>query len=225
MKVVSTPERDELLHPVCTFLSCRSPAEWVEQAAADIDSLLLDHATLELKAAQQAQKLIWKYGAAPQDSRLGASFRARLIDRMSRLAREELRHFEQVVAIIRRRGGDYRAISASRYAGALHALADTGEPGALVDSLIVGAIIEARSCERFASLIEPLGSSDPVLARFYGSLLRAEARHFEDYLALAREAAGDDPGRRVVRFLERDRELIESADRELRFLGGVPAAH
>jgi len=209
------------LSAVFGFLRCRTPAAWAEQAVCDLDTLLADHASLELKAAQQAQRLIWKYGAgsAAQDVP-DAALRSRLMHRMSRLAREELRHFEQVVAIIERRGGRFLAISPSRYAAALHAAARKTEMPALADQLLIGAIIEARSCERFSSLLEPLAAVDPELADFYASLLRSEARHFEDYLALARAVADPDFDTRLEVLLALDAELVSSADTELRFHSG-----
>jgi tRNA-(ms[2]io[6]A)-hydroxylase len=210
---------------VLSFLRCRSPQEWVVGAIAELDILLLDHASLELKAAQQAQKLIWKYGAVQRrdQQRLDDDLRRQLNHRMSRLAREELRHFEQVSELLERRGVSFVAVSPSRYAAGLHALARRGEPDALIDALLIGAIIEARSCERFFSLIEPLRTVDPELASFYASLLKSEARHFEDYLRLARAVAADRIEDRLDRLLERDAELITSADTELRFHSGPPA--
>jgi tRNA-(ms[2]io[6]A)-hydroxylase len=213
--------------PVIAFLPCRTPVDWVLQAVDRIDELLHDHASLELKAAQQAQRLISRYGAARTRAGriLSDRFRSTLINRMSRLAREELRHFEQVVAIIERRGGRYRAVSPSRYAAGLHELAHSRDPEALVDALLIGAVIEARSCERFFSLIDRAGTGlDPVIAGFYASLLRSEARHFEGYLSLARSAAGSDISGRLDVFLARDRELVETPDTELRFLSGPPPA-
>lgn len=213
--------------PVLAFLRCRTPAAWVEQAVEQIDQLLQDHASLELKAAAQAQKLINRYGAA--DQRPGRIFsddlRSALINHLSRLAREELRHFEQVVAIIEQRGGRYAAISPSRYAAGLHRLARTTEPESLLDALLIGAVIEARSCERFFSLVErnDLGI-DTAIVRFYRSLLRSEARHFEDYLSLARTAASVDISERLEIFLARDRQLVEEPDVELRFLSGPLAS-
>lgn len=210
---------------VLEFLRCRTPRSWVDAAVLNLDTLLLDHASLELKAAQQAQKLIRRYGGGPHGQALAADeLRSRLVNRMSRLAREELRHFEQVVALIEKRGGRYRNVSPSRYAAALHALARKQGPGTLVDSLVIGAIIEARSCERFFSLIERPGCVDESITEFYRVLLRSEARHFGDYLALARDAAGFAVSDRIERFLEKDAELVGSPDTELRFLSGTPDA-
>lgn len=211
--------------PALSFLRCATPVAWIAQAVADPATLLADHASLELRAAQQAQKLIAKYAARrraePPD--LPDAFRSRLVNKMSRLAREELRHFEQVVARIERRGTCFVAVPPSRYAAGLHALTRRGEPGALVDALIVGAVIEARSCERFSSLVGPLGAVDGELARFYGSLLKSEARHFEDYLSLAAAVPGNDLATRVEVFLSRDAALVESPDVELRFFSGPVA--
>jgi tRNA-(ms[2]io[6]A)-hydroxylase len=210
---------------VLGFLRCRTPDAWVERAAADLETLLADHATLELKAAQQAQKLIRKYGGSRGDSlALSDAFRSRLMHRMSRLAREELRHFEQVVALIEQRGQRYTALSPSRYAGGLHELARNGEPAALIDALIIGAVIEARSCERFYSLVSTSCGLDESIAKFYRSLLRSEARHFEDYLALARAVDSGDITARIDACLERDAELVLSDDTRFRFHSGNPSA-
>lgn len=211
---------------VLAFLRCRTPADWIAQAVSDPARLLRDHASLELKAAQQAQTLIRRYGAAPArgPDPLPAGFRSRLVHRMSRLAREELKHFEQVLVRIEARGGRLTSQSASRYAGGLHALIRKGEPAALVDALIIGAIIEARSCERFFSLLAPLQERDGELAEFYASLLRSEARHFEDYLKLAALPGDPEFDARIETLLRRDAELIEQPDPELRFHSGPPVA-
>ena len=212
------------IDPVLGFLHCRTPGAWIERAVTELDTLLADHASLELKAAQQAQKLIRKYGSSRPGDRLGLSdsFRSRLVHKMSRLAREELRHFEQVVALIEQRGRVYTALSPSRYAAGLHELARNVEPDALVDALIIGAVIEARSCERFFSLVSAPDGLDEHLAKFYASLLRSESRHFQDYLALARAAASGDIESRVETFLERDATLVASEDGSFRFHSGVP---
>jgi tRNA-(ms[2]io[6]A)-hydroxylase len=210
--------------PVLAFLRARTPDAWVAAAVAGIDTLLLDHAALELRAAQQAQKLIARYGTAGRSGgRLDASMRLRLLRKLSRLAREELRHFEQVIELLAERQIRYDTVSASRYARELHREIRNDEPGRCVDTLIVGAIIEARSCERFYALLPQLAPEDPSLAKFYASLLRSEARHFEDYLLLARQAAGNDCAERVDRFLDLDATLVSSPDSPVRFHSGPPA--
>ena len=147
---------------------------------------------------------------------------ARLAHRLSRLAREELRHFEQVLAIIEARGYDYPQLTAARYASGLRALVAKDEPLRLVDTLLVGALIEARSCERFAALIPAV---DDTLARFYAGLLRSEARHFQDYLQLATALApGVDVEARLAPLRAREAQLISSPDAQLRFHSGPPDA-
>lgn len=209
---------------VLSFLHCRTPAAWVQRAITDLDTLLSDHASLELKAAQQAQKLIRRYGSDRRNRSaiLSRSLRSQLVHKMSRLAREELRHFEQVIALIEQRGGSYATVSPSRYAAGLHELARRSEPDALVDALIIGAVIEARSCERFFSLVSAPHGLEEAVANFYKSLLRSEARHFEDYLALARAVDSGDVEERIGIFLKRDAELVLAADEHLRFHSGVP---
>lgn len=196
--------------PILAFLPCATPAAWIEGALEHPDILLVDHANCEKKAASTALNLMYRYVEHPS-----------LLDKLSRLAREELRHFEQVIAIMRRRGVDYPQLSAARYAGELRGAVRTHEPGRLVDTLLVGAIIEARSCERFAALVPVL---DAELAAFYGSLLRSESRHFTDYLRLAEQLGSkEEVARRLPLLLERERVLIESPDPEFRFHSGVPA--
>lgn len=170
--------------------------------------LLIDHAHCEKKAAGTALSLLYRYVDRP-----------RLLDKLSRLAREELRHFEQVLELMRAEGVEYAHLSASRYAGGLRALVRSGEPDRLVDTLLVGAIVEARSAERFAGLAERF--PDP-LGRFYGRLLESEARHFKDYLDLARRYAETPFDGQLETLLDRERELIESPDPEFRFHSGVP---
>jgi tRNA-(ms[2]io[6]A)-hydroxylase len=192
------------------FLPCETPRAWIDWALAHQATLLVDHANCEKKAASTALNLMYRYVE-----------HYRLLARLSRLAREELRHFEQVIALMQARGIDYPQLSAARYAGELRALVRTHEPGRLVDTLLVGAIIEARSCERFAALASEL---DEELAGFYRSLLKSEARHFIDYLTLAEEVSSPaEVARRLPPLLARERELIESPDEVFRFHSGVPA--
>jgi len=195
---------------VNSFLHCKTPDAWCEKAVQNLDVLLIDHANCEKKAASTALNLMYRHPEHTQ-----------LILRLSKLAREELRHFEQVVAILKDRNITYAQISSSRYAGELRADVRSHDPARLVDILIVSAIVEARSCERFSRLIDVL---DEELAEFYRSLLKSEARHFRVYLDFAHEAAeGADISARVDHFLERDRALIESPDENFRFHSGVPA--
>jgi tRNA-(ms[2]io[6]A)-hydroxylase len=192
------------------FLPCATPEAWLQAACNDLPTLLIDHANCEKKAAATAVNLLYRYVERPE-----------LIWRMSRLAREELRHFEQVTSLMAQRGIAYRQLNSARYAGGLHRHIRSHEPARLIDTLIVGALIEARSCERFARLAPRL---DAELGRFYRGLLASEARHFQSYLALAQQYADEPIDERVAHFVEVERELIESPDTELRFHSGPPAA-
>ena len=204
---MSAPVPD--LSAIHEFLLCPTPDAWVEAALAEPEVMLVDHANCEKKAAGTALNLMFRY-----------LNNFELLHKMSRLAREELRHFEQVLAIMEKRGIEYPHISASRYAAGLREQVRSAEPGRLVDTLICGAIIEARSCERFARIAPRL---DEELQKFYLSLLKSEARHFRDYLALAQKATDEDIEPRVQHLLQVERELVEGDDGEFRFHSGVPA--
>lgn len=194
------------LDDIHSFLPCRTPRGWIDDALAHQDLLLIDHAHCEKKAASTALSLMYRYVDNTD-----------LLNKMSRLAREELRHFEQVLAIMKKRGVTYDHLTPARYAAGLRQAVRSEDPGRLVDVLIVGAIIEARSCERFAALAPYL---DDKLAEFYTSLLKSEARHYQDYLKLAEQAAGESIDDRVATFLAIEQDLIEAPDSEFRFHSG-----
>nr|WP_218644057.1 tRNA isopentenyl-2-thiomethyl-A-37 hydroxylase MiaE [Pseudomonas gingeri] len=192
------------------FLGCRTPDGWVRAALADQETLLIDHKNCEFKAASTALSLIAKYHSHVD-----------LINLMSRLAREELVHHEQVMRLMKRRKIELRQLSAGRYASGLRKVVRSHEPVKLVDTLVVGAFIEARSCERFEALVPHL---DEELGKFYFGLLKSEARHFQGYLKLAyQHGDADDIGRVIEKVRAVEQELIESPDIEFRFHSGVPA--
>ena len=191
-------------------LLCATPAEWVAAARENLDILLIDHANCEKKAAATAMNLIFRYGERLPE----------LQDGLSKLAREELRHFEQVTRIMRRRGVAYKPLTASRYAEGLRRHLRKHEPQRLTDLLVIGAFIEARSCERFAILVPVL---DEDLAEFYRGLHAAEARHFRLYLGMARKYDSGDVDERVKMIADAEAELIRSEDEVFRFHSGVPA--
>ena len=151
----------------------------------------------------------------------GTPYGQDLIDKMVLLIKEELHHFYQVLEIMEEYGIAYENITSSRYAKGLLRHVQTHEPATLVDKLICGAYIEARSCERFARLA-PL--VDKRLGDFYVSLLRSEARHYQDYLTLAEEIAGSDISERVTFFGQVEAELISSPDSDFKFHSGSPAS-
>jgi tRNA 2-(methylsulfanyl)-N6-isopentenyladenosine37 hydroxylase len=149
---------------------------WTTQALAHIDEILVDHAHCEKKAASTAISLIFRYPERPS-----------LMVPLARLAREELAHFEEVIAVLRDRGGEFRRLPPSPYAARLTAAVRTHEPARLLDTLLCCALIEARSCERMTLLAAAL--DDPALKKLYRGLLACEARHFDTYLDLARDLA------------------------------------
>ncbi|WP_447556208.1 tRNA isopentenyl-2-thiomethyl-A-37 hydroxylase MiaE [Vreelandella sp. EE22] len=201
---------DDLLPPSLNdFLACQTPDAWLEWALVNPETLLIDHAQCEKKAASTAMNLLYRYVGQPL-----------LLSKMSQLAREELLHFEQVVGLMERRGVAYTHLSASRYAEGLRRHLRSNDPERLIDVLIIGALIEARSCERFARLIPYL---DEELARFYRTLVKSEGRHFEDYLLLAQQQTPDAIDDRIAFFVAREAELITSPDTAFRFHSGVPA--
>lgn len=198
--------------PVARFLGTPTPAAWVAEACTRIPELLHDHANCELKAASTALGFIYRY---PE--------RTQLVQRMSRLAREELRHFEQVRKLMAQMEVPFEYVSPSRYAGTLRQAVRDGEPARLLDMLLVGALIEARSCERFAALVPHLPDA---LGRFYAGLLASEARHFEHYLQLARHECEADESVLAARLAELqavEATLVNTPDRQFRFHSGAPA--
>lgn len=195
------------LEKIQEFLPCQTPDKWLENALDNPALTLIDHANCEKKAASTALNLIYRY-----------TDNFELMNKMSKLAREEMRHFEQVIGIMKRRNIGYQHVSASRYAAGLRDLARTDDPGKLIDVLIIGAFIEARSCERFARLAPYL---DAELEQFYTSLLKSEGRHYQDYLGLAKKAAKNESiDERIIMFAEAERQLIEQPDTEFRFHSG-----
>lgn len=201
---------DAIVDEIQGFLRVPTPEAWVRHALGDLPTLLIDHANCEYKAAATGMSLISRYRDNVQLQRL-----------MARLVREEMLHYEQVLVFMQRFGVSYTALTASRYARTLRESVRSDEPARLMDVLIVGAIVEARSCERFAALYPHLPDS---LGKYYRSLLRSEGRHYQDYLTLARRC-GDvtDVSERLEVFLALDAQLIQSSDTEFRFHSGIPS--
>ena len=191
------------------LLGCATPRTWVKAALAHPDVLLVDHANCEKKAAATALNLMFSYGERLPE----------LQDVLSKVAREELRHFEQVTRIMRRRHIAHQPLTAGRYAEGLRRHLRKKDPDRLTDLLVIGAFIEARSCERFRALTPVL---DEELSAFYRGLDAAEARHFGLYLRMAEKYGADDVTERVRKFREVEAELIKSEDTLFRFHSGVP---
>ena len=188
----------------------RAPTDpaWFDLAVARTGDLLLDHANCEKKAASTALALMFAY---PEDFELA--------NRMSRLAREELRHFEMVQRVMTERGVAFRRMSPSRYAQGLRRCLGRREPERRRDLLICGALIEARSHERFVGLIERLSAP---LAEFYGALAAAESRHAGLYVRLAARG-GVAVEARLGELAAVEAELATAPDPEFRFHSGTPA--
>ncbi|RLV59347.1 tRNA-(ms[2]io[6]A)-hydroxylase [Parashewanella curva] len=142
-----------------------------------------------------------------------------LVDKMVLLIKEELHHFYQVLELMDEFDIPYENITSSRYAKGMIRHVTSYEPDTLIDKLIIGAYIEARSCERFAAIAPHV---DKRLGDFYVSLLRSEARHYQDYLMLAEEIEGGDISERVAFFGEKESELISTPDSDFKFHSGVP---
>ena len=159
------------------WLAAASSASWLEQASARPDLVLIDHAHCERKAAGVALQLMFRY---PSDEALGAA--------LSRLAREELEHFELVLELLQRRGLALRPLPAPAYGASLTAAVRKGDPERMLDSFLVAGLIEARSHERMALLAAH--SPDAQLRALYGELLASEARHFGLYWCLCEERFG-----------------------------------
>ena len=196
-------------HPL---LKAATPAAWLEHARAHQDILIIDHANCEKKAASTALALMFAYAEDLQ-----------LTDKLSRLAREELRHYEQVAKLMSAQKIVPQRLEPGRYASRLRRLVSTAEPKREVDLMICGAFIEARSCERFAALG---GSIEGPLAELFSGLHEAEDRHYELYLGLARKAASRadlDIEARIAAFAALEADLILSPDPLFRFHSGLPA--
>jgi tRNA-(ms[2]io[6]A)-hydroxylase len=196
---------------IAAFFDTKTPVAWLDEACKRLPELLLDHANCELKAASTALGFIYRY---PE--------RTALSQRMSRLAREELRHFEQVRTIMDKMSVGFERLSASRYAGTLRDAVRKDERVRLLDMLLIGALIEARSCERFALLAPRLPAR---LKHFYSGLLASEARHFEHYLAFARsecDVPNEEIDQRLADLKSLEADLIIAPDPQFRFHSGPP---
>jgi len=191
------------------ILRAATPRAWVDAAIDDLPTLLIDHANCEKKAASTALALIFAY---PEDRSLSVA--------LSRLAREELKHFEQVERLMKKLQVSHVRLKPGRYASELRKLVRTHEPKRKLDLMIVHALIEARSCERFRLLAKKL--PDEVRS-LYEQLERSEARHFEIYLEFAqREYDTAEIAERLEVISAREAELATGPDQELRFHSGPP---
>nr|WP_313930092.1 tRNA isopentenyl-2-thiomethyl-A-37 hydroxylase MiaE [Trichocoleus sp. FACHB-262] len=158
--------------PKIKFLQQPTAPAWVEQALANLDTVLLDHSHCERKAAGVALNLMFRY---PSNTKM--------VKALTAIAKEELEHFEQVNQILERRGVPLGPLSAPPYGAGLNQQIRRTEPERLLDFLLVCGLIEARSHERLSLLSAHV--PDPELARFYRALMASEARHYGAYWVLA----------------------------------------
>jgi tRNA 2-(methylsulfanyl)-N6-isopentenyladenosine37 hydroxylase len=158
--------------PTIKFLKQSTSQAWVEQAIAHLDIILLDHSHCERKAAGVALNLMFRYPSYEK-----------LVRQLTAIAREELEHFEQVNQKLEQRNIPMGPLAAPPYGAGLNAHIRRNEPERLLDTLLVSALIEARSHERLGLLADRC--PDLELAKFYRSLMASEARHYGIYWVLA----------------------------------------
>jgi tRNA 2-(methylsulfanyl)-N6-isopentenyladenosine37 hydroxylase len=193
-----------------SLLLAPTDACWYRVAVQRWRELLVDHANCEKKAASTALSLLFTY-ADDFD----------LTSRLSRLAREELRHFEQVQKLMLELEVPFQRLSPSRYAEGLRRTLRRDEPGRLLDLLLCGALIEARSCERFVGLTDKL---QQPLSTFYRGLAESEARHQSLYIRLAEQRAPEsEVHARLKTLAEAEAELATAPDKQFRFHSGTPS--
>lgn len=181
-------------------LKTSTSSRWLAKVENHLDELLLDHAHCEKKAAGTAMNLIFAYVD-----------KVELVKPLSEIVTEELEHFRLVIDLLESRGVRFRRLQPSSYGARLNELVRKQEPGKAVDRLLVAALIEARSCERFALLKDRL--QDRELASFYQSLFESEARHHASYVQLARLFAAEDEVReRLETLAAAEAEIIDRGD-------------
>ena len=184
-------------------LQVATPQGWVDVALADLEGTMSDHAHAEKKAALSAMALLSR---EPQ--------RSGLVGKMAKLAREELRHLDQVLGHLRARGWTLRRDLPDRYAGALLKLRRPSGDEALVDRLLCAALIEARSWERLNLLGEALEGD---LGEFYAELARSEAGHYRLFVDLARvECPGQDADGRLAELAAAEAQIVRDLPHEAR---------
>ena len=186
-------------------LKSETDVKWLEQVDADLDSVLIDHAHCEKKAAGTAMNLIVAYVDNEQ-----------LCRDMTEIVNEELEHFHMVLDVLKKRDVEFKRIKPSSYGRRLHDLVRKQEPMRAVDRLLIAGLIEARSCERFSQLADHIKDREAELSEFYQSLFESEARHHSTYVRLAHDYATENEVRE---------RLEELADHEARIIAeGDPVA-
>jgi tRNA 2-(methylsulfanyl)-N6-isopentenyladenosine37 hydroxylase len=195
-------------------LRSRTPIEWGPAALADPIALLIDHAFLEMKAAQNAMELMTRW---PNEWTPG------WVETMTSVARDEAAHLAQVTRFLMKRGGRMERGHKSFYAAELRALVRAGRNGETLDRLCVSALIEARSCERFSVLAR--ATTDPELAAFYKALFSSELGHYKVFLKLAYKMAPKaEVSARWEQMLQHEARIIAAQPPGCRIHSGLPAS-
>ena len=175
-----------------------SPTRWLTQVETHLDEILIDHAHCEKKAARNAMNLIFSYGGNEE-----------LCREMTVIVNEELEHFHMVLELLKKRELPLRRSKPTEYGRKLRDLVRKSEPERAIDRLLVAALIEARSCERFGLLRESL--KDRELADFYDSLFESEARHHSTYVRLAKMYGTEDAvSQRLHALAAEEAKIIET---------------
>jgi tRNA 2-(methylsulfanyl)-N6-isopentenyladenosine37 hydroxylase len=184
-------------------LLTRTPLEWGLRVLEDPIALLNDHAFLEKKAANNAMDMMTRW---PDDWVPG------WVETMTSVARDEAAHLAQVTRILMRRGGRLARVHKNQYANDLRQMVRRGEAGETVDRLLVSALIEARSCERFLVLTEAAAAKgDTELAAFFKALGSSELGHYKVFLRLASKIGGKAKvDLRWKQMLEKEAEILAS---------------
>jgi tRNA 2-(methylsulfanyl)-N6-isopentenyladenosine37 hydroxylase len=197
-------------------LRSRTPLVWANSVLTEPLALLCDHAFLEKKAANNAMELMTYW---PNEWMPG------WVETMTGVARDEAAHLSQVTRILIRRGGRLARTHKNPYANALRSLVRKGQAGELIDRLFVSALIEARSCERFAVLAQSAADSgDAELAAFYKALFSSELGHYKVFVRMAQKAAGRKTAQdRWEEMLTREAEILAEQEPGPRIHSGVPS--
>jgi tRNA-(ms[2]io[6]A)-hydroxylase len=189
-------------------LKSDTDSRWLAQVDEHLDEMLIDHAHCEKKAAGTAMNLIFYYVE-----------KETLCRELMVIVNEELEHFAMVLDLLKERSIPFRRISPSSYGGRLHELVRKNEPGRAIDRLLIGSLIEARSCERFSLLAEHIRPHEPALADFYAGLFESEARHHATYVQLATLFAPETiVHQRLAELAESEAAIIAEGD-------GLPRMH
>ena len=183
-------------------LHSETSERWLAQVDEHLDDILIDHAHCEKKAAGVAMNLLFAYVDIEE-----------LVREMTEIVNEELEHFNMVLDLLPARGIQFCKQTPGSYGGNLHKHVRKFEPDRAVDRLLVGSLIEARSCERFSLLARHIEPRDAELSEFYASLFESEARDHTTYVRLAKHFADEKTvDARLHELAEIEAQIIAEGD-------------